>query len=286
VFGDLERIRVTDPHLWWHVARASGLVAWAAMTGSVLWGVLLATRVLRSIDNPAWLQDLHRWLGGTALIMTGLHMLSLMLNTWAPFSLAEVLVPLAAGYRPLPVTLGIAAFYLLVAVYGTSLLRPRMPRQFWKALHFGSYVAVLLVSFHAGWSGTDVGSWGYRLVAFILLGLTTVAVLVRVLTSTGAATIPASRPLPPPTPRTMTVTATYQLARDILWNRPDIRRRRGLAVLDAGCPCDRASTQRIAALQLTLRRSGRARPIPDRRAQGTELPRRERAGCTPPRPPA
>ena len=43
--------RMTDPHLWWYVTRASGLVAWAAITGSVLWGVLLATRVVRSIDN-------------------------------------------------------------------------------------------------------------------------------------------------------------------------------------------------------------------------------------------
>ena len=116
---------MTDPHLWWYVTRASTLVAWAAMTGSVLWGVLLATRVLRSIDNPAWLQDLHRWLGGTALIMTGLHMLSLMLDSWAHFSLTQVLVPLAAGYRPWPVALGIVAFYLLIAVYGSSLLRPR-----------------------------------------------------------------------------------------------------------------------------------------------------------------
>ncbi len=183
---------MTDPHLWWYVTRASGLVAWAAMTGSVLWGVLLATRVLRSIDNPAWLQDLHRWLGGTALIMTGLHMLSLMLDSWAHFSLTQVLVPLAAGYRPWPVALGIVAFYLLIAVYGSSLLRPRMPRRFWKALHYGSYASVVLVSFHAGWSGTDVGAWGYRLVAFALLGLTTVAVLVRVLTSATAAPPPAA----------------------------------------------------------------------------------------------
>ena len=50
-----------------------------------------------------------------------------------------------------------------------------MPRRFWKALHYGSYATVVLVSFHAGWSGTDVGAWGYRLVAFTLLGLTTLA---------------------------------------------------------------------------------------------------------------
>lgn len=203
-----------DPHLWWYVTRASGLVAWAALTGSVLWGVLLASRALKAIDNAAWLQDLHRWLGGTALTMTGLHMLSLMLDSWAHFAPTDVLVPLAADYRPWPVALGIVAFYVLVAVYGSSLLRARMPRRFWKALHYGSYAAVVLVSFHAGWSGTDVGAWGYRLVAFALLGLTTAAVLVRILTPGGTATVPA--PARPPAARTMTVTAVYPLARDVL----------------------------------------------------------------------
>ena len=206
---------MTDPHLWWYIARASGLVAWAAMTGSVLWGMLLATRVLRSIDNPAWLQELHRWLGGTALIMTVLHMLSLMLDSWAHFSLAQVLVPLAAAYRPWPVALGIVAFYLLIAVYGSSLLRSRMPRRFWKALHYASYASVVLVSFHAGWSGTDVGAWGYRLVAFSLLGLSTVAVLVRVLNSSAAAPTVARRSQAAPR-RQMTITATYPLARDVV----------------------------------------------------------------------
>lgn len=207
---------MTDPHLWWYIARASGLVAWVAMTGSVLWGVLLATRVLRSIDNPAWLQELHRWLGGTALIMTGLHMVSLMLDSWAHFSIAQVLVPLAAAYRPWPVALGIVAFYLLIAVYGSSLLRSRLPRRFWKTLHYATYAAVVLVSFHAGWSGTDVGAWGYRLVAFTVLGLSTVAVLMRVLTSTAAAPLPASRRPHASPRRTMTITAIYPLADTVL----------------------------------------------------------------------
>ncbi|WP_326546246.1 2Fe-2S iron-sulfur cluster-binding protein [Mycolicibacterium sp. ND9-15] len=207
---------MTDPHLWWYIARASGLLAWVAMTGSVLWGVLLATRVLRSIDNPAWLQELHRWLGGTALIMTSLHMVSLMLNSWAHFTLAQVLVPLTAAYRPWPVVLGIVAFYLLIAVYGSSLLRSRLPRRFWKALHYVTYAAVVLVSFHAGWSGTDVGAWGYRLVAFTLLGLSVVAVLMRVLTSPAAPPLPAPRRPHASPRRTLTITAIYPLADAVL----------------------------------------------------------------------
>lgn len=173
-----------DPHLWWYVTRASAIIAWALMTGSVLWGILLSTRVLRRIDSPAWLQDLHRYLGGAALVMVGLHLVSLMLDQWLTFSLTEVLVPFATDFKPLPVALGILAFYLLIAVQGSSLLMRRLPRRFWKFLHPASYLTVLLVSFHAGFTGTDVGSWWYRSVAITLLALTTVAVIVRMLAGT------------------------------------------------------------------------------------------------------
>ncbi|RJT85750.1 ferredoxin-NADPH reductase [Cryobacterium melibiosiphilum] len=173
-----------DPHLWWYVTRASAIIAWALMTASVLWGILLSTRVLRRIDSPAWLQDLHRYLGGAALVMVGLHMVSLMLDQWLKFSAVEVLVPFATDFKPLPVALGILAFYLLVAVQGSSLLMQRLPRRFWKILHYASYLTVLLVSFHAGFTGTDVGTWWYRAVAITLIGLTTVAVIVRMVTGT------------------------------------------------------------------------------------------------------
>ncbi|MFZ2174156.1 MAG: 2Fe-2S iron-sulfur cluster-binding protein [Rhodococcus sp. (in: high G+C Gram-positive bacteria)] len=208
---------MSDLHLWWYVTRASALVAWVTLTASVLWGVLLSTRLLRTIANPAWLQDLHRWLGGTALIMTGLHMLSLVLDSWSRFSLTDLLVPLSAGYRPWPVALGVVAFYLLLAVYGSSLLRTRMSPRWWKRLHYGSYAAVVLVSFHAGWSGTDAGAWGYRLVALILLVSTMVAVLTRVLTRVGQPPAPQRTPQRPRSaPQPMTVSATHLLASGIV----------------------------------------------------------------------
>ncbi|MEZ5152232.1 2Fe-2S iron-sulfur cluster-binding protein [Rhodococcus zopfii] len=207
---------MSDPHLWWYVTRASALVAWVTMTTSAVWGVLLSTRILRAVDNPVWLHEMHRWLGGTALIMTGLHLLSLVLDTWTRFSVTDLLVPLAADYRPWPTALGIMAFYLLLAVYGSSLLRTRLPRRWWKALHYGSYGAVVLVSFHAGWSGTDVGTWGYRLVAFVLLVSATVAALMRTLSGPGRPVTEAATPQPRAMPRSMTITAVHPLAADIV----------------------------------------------------------------------
>ena len=57
----------------WYSARAGGIVAWSLAAASVLWGLALSTRVLRGSPRPAWLFDLHRFLGGTALIFTAVH---------------------------------------------------------------------------------------------------------------------------------------------------------------------------------------------------------------------
>jgi ferredoxin-NADP reductase/DMSO/TMAO reductase YedYZ heme-binding membrane subunit len=197
------------------------------MTLSVVWGTLLSTRVLRKIDNPSWLQDLHRYLGGTAIVMVLAHMISLMLDGWLHFSAAAVLVPFATDYRALPVAIGILAFYLLIAVQGTSLLMRWLPRRFWKAVHYASYLVVVLVSFHAGLTGTDVGALWYRIVAMSIIGLSAVAVLVRVIAGNKdagrggpevrAGLAVASIALPASLDRhTMTVAATVRVSDEVL----------------------------------------------------------------------
>ena len=181
---------MNDQHIWWYVTRTSAILAWVLMTMSVVWGILLSTRILRKVDDAGKLQDLHRYLGGLSLIMVGLHMVSLMLDGWLGFTIGELFIPLETDYRPIPVALGIVAFYLLIAVYGSSLLRDRLPPRFWKGLHYASYGAVLLVSFHAGLSGTDTGSWWYLSLAVGLISLTAVSVIVRVLLSSRPAAAP------------------------------------------------------------------------------------------------
>jgi ferredoxin-NADP reductase/DMSO/TMAO reductase YedYZ heme-binding membrane subunit len=174
-------VNVNDPHIWWYVTRASAVIAWVLMTLAVVWGILLSTRVLRNSDNPAWLQDLHKYLGGSSIVMVALHMVSLMLDGWLSFRLDELFVPFATDYKPIAVSLGIIAFYLLIAVQGTSLLIKKLPRRGWKAIHYSSYAALALVSFHAAFSGTDVGASWYRVVSIALIMLALVAVLLRIL---------------------------------------------------------------------------------------------------------
>lgn len=226
---------MNDPQIWWYITRASALIAWALMTLSVVWGILLSTRIMRRIDNPGWLRDLHSYLGGLTLIMVALHMVTLMLDGYLRYSLGDVLIPFSKDYRPLPVALGILAFYVLLAVQGSSLLIARLPRKFWKVVHYASYATLVLVSLHAGWaSSKDAGTLWYKILAITLIGSATVAVVIRVLTRgrTGRAptatawthksgTIPsvgtasAGAPLLPDT-RTLVVTSTSLAADGVM----------------------------------------------------------------------
>lgn len=171
---------MNDPHFWWYVTRASAVLAWVVMTAAVLWGIVLSTRVFRGADNPAWLQDLHRFLGGTALVLTLIHMASLVLDPWLAMPIDELLVPLIAEYRPLPVALGILAFYVLAAVQLSSLLMNRLPRRVWKAVHYLSYVAVLAVAVHGAYAGTDAGAAWYQGVTTVIVTASVLALLVRI----------------------------------------------------------------------------------------------------------
>jgi ferredoxin-NADP reductase len=170
---------MTDPHFWWYVTRASAVLAWVTMTAAVLWGILLSTRVLRGADSPAWLQDLHRFLGGSALVLTLIHMVSLMLDPWLALPIDQLLLPLVSTYRPVPVALGILAFYALAAVHITSLIKDRLPRPFWKAVHYASYIAVLGVAFHGALAGTDAGALWYQAVATVIITASVLALVVR-----------------------------------------------------------------------------------------------------------
>ena len=176
-----------NEQLWWYVTRSSAVIAWVLLVISVLWGILLSTRVLRMRDNPGWLLDLHRWVSGLSIVFVAFHMISLYLDKYAHFSIPNLLVPFNSTYTkvkslgPWPVALGVLCFYVMIAIQLSSLMMKRLPRTVWKAIHYSSYALVLVVSFHAGWTGTDVRAIAYRVVALTLIAFTTVALIVRIL---------------------------------------------------------------------------------------------------------
>jgi DMSO/TMAO reductase YedYZ heme-binding membrane subunit len=182
-----------NEQIWWYVARASGIVASGFLVASLVWGVLLATRARKGSDRPAWLLDLHRWLGGLAVTATALHLVALWADGYVTFGPKELFVPFASSWQPGAVAVGIVAMYLLVLVQVTSLLMKRIPRRWWRAIHLSSYAAVWLGIVHAGLAGTDTTNRVYQAGAYALTALTMAAVIARIVLGGSSARRAAGR---------------------------------------------------------------------------------------------
>lgn len=143
------------PQFWWYATRASGIVAWALAAAAVVWGLLLSTRSARGMAKPSWVLDLHRYLGALTLTAVAIHLGALVADTYVPFGLADLFVPGASAWKTLPVAYGVLAFWLLVAVEVTSLLRTRLPKKVWSRIHLSSFVAYVLATLHYLQAGTE-----------------------------------------------------------------------------------------------------------------------------------
>ena len=166
--------------IWWYLARSSGIVALVLLVLSVVWGILLATRALKPHDRPAWLLDLHKWLGGTALVMTVLHLLGLYLDGYIDYGFTELLVPGASEYRPLAVAIGVLSFYVLVAIQATSYMRRWLTKRTWHLIHLLSYGLVWGAAIHAGMAGTDTVNRAYQALALLLSMVAVAAIVIRI----------------------------------------------------------------------------------------------------------
>jgi DMSO/TMAO reductase YedYZ heme-binding membrane subunit len=188
-----------SPHLAWYAARAGGLVAWGLVSASVIWGLLLSTRLLGRSPKPAWLLDLHRFLGGLAVTFTVIHVASLIADTTVRFRAIDVLVPFASSWRPGAVALGVVAVWLLIAVESTSLLMRKLPRRLWRFVHLSSYLLFWSSTAHLLLAGTDARNP-------LVVGAAEVLVAVVVFLTLVAGLAPGRR-------RTSTTTRVPRLAR-------------------------------------------------------------------------
>jgi DMSO/TMAO reductase YedYZ heme-binding membrane subunit len=175
--------------LWWYTVRATGLVAWVLVTASVVWGLLLSLRRVAR-PRPAWMLDLHRYLGALALVFVVLHVGALAFDRFIGFDWDDLLVPYASAWRPGAVAWGIAAAYLLVGVEVSSLLARHLRRGLWHAVHLLGYVVFAAVTAHALLAGADADVPAVQVFALASSALVVLLTMARLLTlvSPGRAT--------------------------------------------------------------------------------------------------
>jgi sulfoxide reductase heme-binding subunit YedZ len=150
---DVAGLQVVD-QIWWFTSRAAGIVAWVLLSLSVIVGLTMSTRSARRLP-AGWPLDLHRYLSMLSLTFLTVHLVALIPDDFVHFGLAELLVPMASEWQPGSVAWGIVAFWLVVAVQVTSLLRRRLPTKVWRVVHMSSFVVWLSATVHLLYAGTD-----------------------------------------------------------------------------------------------------------------------------------
>src|ERR1035437_9544941 len=115
----------TGPSLYWYLTRSTGAVALILLTAAIALGVADVQRW----SSPRWprfiVDSVHRNVSLLAMVFLLLHILTSVLDSFAPIALTDAIIPFVGTYRPFWLGLGAASFDLLLAVTITSLLRQR-----------------------------------------------------------------------------------------------------------------------------------------------------------------
>ena len=146
----------SGPSIYWYLTRSTGAVAMLLLTISIVLGVLDVQRW----STPRWprfvIDSLHRNVSLLALVVLVLHILTSVLDSFAPIGLLEAFIPFIGSYRPFWLGLGAVSFDLILAVIITSLLRQRMGYSSWRAVHWLTYASWPIALLHGLGTGSDV----------------------------------------------------------------------------------------------------------------------------------
>ncbi|QNR22334.1 hypothetical protein HNY42_00680 [Exiguobacterium sp. Helios] len=138
-------------------AHGSGLTGHFFLTLSVLAGLLGSFPALRK--QKARLHNIHLYSGWAGLLAIVLHATLIVVDTYAPLSLLEILIPGTASYEPLWNAFGTISLYLFGFVLVTSdFLKEALGKTLWKLTHWLVLPAWLLMTLHGIFIGTDTGT--------------------------------------------------------------------------------------------------------------------------------
>jgi predicted ferric reductase len=174
-------IAAAGPSAYWYLTRSTGAVALLLLTVSLVLGIV----DVRRLSTPAWprfvVDSLHRNASLLAIAFLVVHVLTSVLDSFAPISLLDAFIPFAGSYRPFWLGLGAIALDLLVAVTITSVLRQRLGYGGWKAVHWLTYASWPIALLHTFGTGSDVKSGWLLVLGVSCLLAVLAAVLARIL---------------------------------------------------------------------------------------------------------
>ncbi len=169
-------LAAVGPSLSWYLTRGSGAVALVLLTVSVVIGIAGAMR----LSAPAWprfaIETVHRDVSLLVIVFLIIHIVTSVLDRFAPISLTAAVIPFISSYRPLWLGLGTLAFDLILALTITSLARRRLGYASWRAVHWFAYASWPVAVLHGIGTGSDTKvAWMLALTALCVAAVAAAA---------------------------------------------------------------------------------------------------------------
>jgi methionine sulfoxide reductase heme-binding subunit len=141
---------------FWYASRATGVVALLLLTVVLVLGILV-NRQGRLPGLPRFaVTNLHRNLSLLAVAFIVVHVLTAVLDSYVSIPVASAVIPFASGYERLWLGLGAISFDLMLAMIITSLVRGRLNRTLWRAVHLLAYLCWPVALAHSIGSSKDL----------------------------------------------------------------------------------------------------------------------------------
>lgn len=157
-----EAARTLESHGWWLASRASGVVALALVTISVMIGLAMAGKVLRRPGLSRKLLAVHEQTALAGLIAIAVHAITLLGDPFLDPGVAGVTVPFALSFETFFTGLGVIGAYLALLLGLSFYARRRIGARLWRKAHRATVLVYLLGLIHALGAGTDASTVWFR----------------------------------------------------------------------------------------------------------------------------
>ncbi len=141
----------------WILGRAAGVTTYVLLVALVGMGLVLSHPWRNRVARPSTATRIrvHVSLAVFTFAFLVLHVLVLATDSYAGVGLRGALLPMAATYRPMPVTLGVVGAYAGLLAGLTAAFAGRVTARVWWPLHKVAALTLVLVWLHAVLSGSD-----------------------------------------------------------------------------------------------------------------------------------
>jgi predicted ferric reductase len=166
--GLVQSLIGTDIKAFWYFSRGLAIMSYILIWISVVWGLLMTTRLSRIWPGPAATADLHKFISILGLGLATMHGVILMGDKYMNISLVQVFIPFSIqNYRPFWVGLGQISLYLLALVVISFYIRKSLGQKLWRLIHYLSFFAFFAVLIHGLTAGSDTMTPGMFFVYYL-----------------------------------------------------------------------------------------------------------------------